>query len=996
MGDGSGKGSSLETTSPSSKLQAAFAGTPVLPREGHGLKLGGWPVAMELTDQQVEGTPALDAAGSSLGKRDSEGGAEQPVMKKSRAESGDAEAPRDVPDDEDPDLARAIQLSLEGTTAQDSRTAPFPDRQRSTNTTASAVSKELEEMAPATAAAASSASRASGGGMPASGASDAGASAAAGVAPATSEDGDSFTCPVCWDPVACAARPPCGHMLCRVCAQQLLRDGGARCPQCRAEVAEAELQGSPTADAAALELAKRTLDVDAFAEWEQRLADGKALDARATTGAAASSGDDQQTNATICAELRFLASAAPTSSGKCKVCAQKIARHDLRIHAHGGGFTHLGCMDFAAGLTAARDHAREKAGVPGAEVILNVVTTPEFHGPCRLSEEQLDALKQKLREPAGNQPWWCVVRHKGPLWADEDDELDGLLSEDDMDDSDSDSNSDDDDLHDDDDDDDDDDDRHHHHHDVPSGAFMARLNSGGNPVRISTSLTVSAAPTDRARCVHCGEAIPRGSPRLHESTGAGFRHWHCRDFQTEWTSACSAARPGDDDTVSLEVRSNVDPTGIGTLDRQGVQLLKQILRESTELLPDWVWVRHRGTLWSSSNGTPRPAAGNLERLLSGDAGNIDADNDQGNGAAALGPGARALLREAMGAAAASRPHAGSGRTTSAGNRNTHSAGGSFEDYISDDHSDADSADEEDSSDEAAIAQAGHLGAALGGVLSLMPGAREEDGHGQDEEPEPWAKVSLSYITSAAPSDRGKCKACGQAIAQGSLVVAERLGGGHCHFGCKDFVKEVTDACLQARAGPCQECFLARPVGANEDISPAEAERQVALTIAVDIESRSDRFSVRVPFEARIASSMSLTISHLRVLCSAVLAPTSSSCTTKLRWHAGLWKRRQIGSLGGSGPRTYVARFGRAPLLGRTSTWTTIRTRTTTRTVILPVARKRTVKTATATSALQPGCFNSGFARPRNVDLSIKRGFWRLCSSRSAFRCACQARITPTL
>eukprot|EP01044_Picomonas_judraskeda_P002890 COSAG03_NODE_222_length_10374_cov_5.932360_7_plen_809_part_00 len=808
---------------------------------------------MNRTDQQAEGTLPLDAAGSSLGKRDSDGGGvEQPVTKKSRDAPGDVEPPRDVPDDDDADLARAIQLSLEGTAAQDRPTSPSPDRQRTTSSTASAVSSHTEEIAPATATAASSASRASGGGTPASGAPDAGVSAAAAVVPATSEDGDSFTCPVCWDPVACAARPPCGHMLCRVCAQQLLRDGGARCPQCRAEVAEAKLQGSPTADAAALELAKRTLDADAFVEWEQRLADGKALDARATAGAAASSGDDQHTNATTSAELRFLASAAPTGSCKCKVCAQKIARHDLRIHAHGGGFTHLGCMDFAAGLTAARDHAREKAGIPGAEVILNVVTTPEFHGPCRLSEEQLDALKQKLREPAGNQPWWCVVRHKGPLWADEDDELDGLLSEDDMDDSDSDSDSDDDDLGDD--DDDDDDRHHHHHHDVPSGAFMARLTSGGNPVRISTSLTVSAAPTDRARCVGCSEAIPRGSPRLHEPTGTGFRHWHCRDFQTEWTSACSAARPGNNDTVSLEVRSNVDPTGIGNLDRPMVQLLKQILRSSAELLPDWVWVRHRGTLWSSSNGTPRPAAGNLERLLGGDASHADAGDDQGNGAAALGPGATALLREAMGAAAASRPHAGSGPTTSGGNRNTHAAGGSFEDYISDDHSDADSADEEDSSDEAAIAQAGHLGAALGGVLSLMPG--EEDGHGQDEEPEPWAKVSLSYITSAAPSDRGKCKACGQAIAQGSLVVAERQGGGHCHFGCKDFVKAVTDACLQARAGPCQECFIARPVGANEDASAAEAERQVALTIAVDIESRSDRFSVRVPFEARIASSMS--------------------------------------------------------------------------------------------------------------------------------------------
>ena len=166
----------------------------------------------------------------------------------------------------------------------------------------------------------------------------------------------------------------------------------------------------------------------------------------------------------------------------------------------------------------------------------------------------------------------------------------------------------------------------------------------------------------------------------------------------------------------------------------------------------------------------------------------------------------------------------------------------------DDDIDDDSADEEDSSDEAAIAQAGHLGAALGGFLSLdnvtsgMPGARGGD---DIDESEPWAKVSLSYTTSAAPSDRGKCKACGQAIAQGSLVVAERQGGGYCHFGCKDFFKEVTDACVTARAGPSQELFVPRPVAAAEGAGSSEQERQVALTIAVDVESRSDRITVCV-------------------------------------------------------------------------------------------------------------------------------------------------------
>jgi hypothetical protein len=255
----------------------------------------------------------------------------------------------------------------------------------------------------------------------------------------------------------------------------------------------------------------------------------------------------------------------------------------------------------------------------------------------------------------------------------------------------------------------------------------------------------------------------------------------------------------------------------------------------------------------------------------------------------------------MGAAAADSWHARPMvpvRRRAARRQGSNAAGGSFLDYpVADDDSDEDSADEEDSSDEAAIAQAGHLGAALGGALSLHDAANLEtnqisadeadraglvdaldelDRAGLVDEPEPWAKISLSYVTSAAPSDRGKCKTCGQAIAQGSLVVAERQGGGHCHFGCKDFEKEVTEACLEARAGPCQERFVARPVGADEDVGSSEAERQVALTLAVDIESRSDRLTVRVPSEpTRLAFSKAWIVSDLTcvyfdLLCCSVI------------------------------------------------------------------------------------------------------------------------------
>ena len=102
---------------------------------------------MNRTDQQAEGTLPLDAAGSSLGKRDSDGGGvEQPVTKKSRDAPGDVEPPRDVPDDEDADLARAIQLSLEGTAAQDRPTSPSPDRQRTTSSTAASRSSSSTDV----------------------------------------------------------------------------------------------------------------------------------------------------------------------------------------------------------------------------------------------------------------------------------------------------------------------------------------------------------------------------------------------------------------------------------------------------------------------------------------------------------------------------------------------------------------------------------------------------------------------------------------------------------------------------------------------------------------------------------------------------------------------------------------------------------------------------------------------------------------------------------
>jgi hypothetical protein len=832
-----------------------------------------------------DGEQAARGPAPASAKRTSEGGPEdeQPETKKPRVSAAAAAAaPRAEPefvvhdDDDDADLARAIALSLEGSGGA----GAAADARSSSGASAPA-------QAAAAAAAASPSAAAAAAAAPAGAATA--ASAPAASAAASSGDSDAITCPVCWDPVACAAQPPCGHMLCRVCAQQLLRDGGARCPQCRAEVAEAALQGSPAADTAAAALAKSTLDAEGLAEWQQRLADGKALAARAASAASASSdGDRGASAAKVDAELRFMASAAPTGSGKCKICAEKIAKRDTRLHAH-GGFIHLGCTDFAGELARAREKARKTAGVPDAEVVLTVLTTPEFHGPCCLSEEQLVALKQKLREPAGSQPWWCVVRHKGSLWADEADEDDLPSDDDDLDDDDSDSDSDSDE------DDDDDDDDGGDGGGAPSSAHIDQLTRGGSPARISMSLTVSAAPTDRARCAGCGEAIPRGSPRLHEATGTGFRHWHCRDFQQEWTAAGEAARQrqGDSGTVWLEIRSNVDPAGIGGLDRSMVQLLKQILRSTAELMPSWMWVRHRGTLWESNYGTPRAGAGagaglhvgaaaaaaaplgaagsdaaargqteNEEDLFgqlfggtgaSGSDASVDGHPRSGGLAHQLArgglsaPEARAAMREMIEATVHQRADRGAAAAGGGGARSDTAHGSDSGD---------DSADDEDSSDESAIAQAGRLGAALGGMdlsgvlAQYLAGGHADhdemdDDDSEDDEDledddrhgagasEPWGKVNLSYTTSAAPSDRGKCKVCGQAIAQGSVVFAERQGGGSCHLGCKDFFKELSDACHKARAGPSQERYVAQCAATEPAAAATGATAAAAAAAAAD-------------------------------------------------------------------------------------------------------------------------------------------------------------------
>ena len=766
------------------------------------------------------------------------------------------------------ELARTSALIEQ---AKAAAAAAAPGSKRSSDGDGQDASKRRRAASDSASGAAAAGSTAAAAAAAAAGGAGVGKGAAAAAASVSLiPESEAVRCPVCWDPVAHAAKPPCGHLLCRVCARQMFRGGAdARCPQCRATVAESELQDCAAADAKAEALAKSTMDAEGFAEWEQRRADGAALAGRHGAPAAddGARGADEVGGAAAAAapsaaerpasegeaHRRYMASAAPNGSGKCVHCKLKIGRGEVRLH-EGGGFVHLACKDFAQDCADERNAIRERLGA-GAQVVVNVVTNPEAHGPCGLNDEQLAELRRKLREPAGSQPWWCVVRHSGRLWAGEaEEEEDEIPSEDEFDDFDPSSS-------------DDEDDDHPALRDAVEQYARAMAGPDERP-QVTAELMVSAAPTGRARCAGCGLAIPRNSPRLHEATGTGFRHFHCRDFNQEWTACAEAARQGEEGDVSLTVRTNIDAEGVSGIDRGMVRLLKQMMRSTGEALPDWVSVRHRGSFWEANLGTPRPGdssargrgpagasgastgasaeAGATAGATAGAAAGGGAARDWSEAQAAAADDAERARAASASAAAESRPRgtrrrpraesaaaAAPQRRSGGGDAAGPAAAGDsagrpaaaaiFARASLTSSSDEDEVDGEEAgrgapppfgyaADPELNQQYLALGSAAEGILAPeynedpmnldaaaveMAGALGAalGGHFRSmRPPEAWASITLSYTASAAPTDRSRCRVCSQAIAQvrGSLPLLARENAQGC-VGCRRALSGFTTA-----------------------------------------------------------------------------------------------------------------------------------------------------------------------------------------------------------
>ena len=156
--------------------------------------------------------------------------------------------------------------------------------------------------------------------------------AEADAAKAAVADDIDCSCPVCMDPVACAAKAQCGHALCWTCAHQICRvaddDHPAHCPMCRAVIREHEdeagrngtLGRCAAMDAAADRLAAETMDTTALAMWKEKREEGEAIVSRIEedrdVGRAyrVTAGDGYAS-----LEIHLAASIAPSGRAVCKV-----------------------------------------------------------------------------------------------------------------------------------------------------------------------------------------------------------------------------------------------------------------------------------------------------------------------------------------------------------------------------------------------------------------------------------------------------------------------------------------------------------------------------------------------------------------------------------------------------------------------------------------------------------------------------------------------------
>lgn len=248
-----------------------------------------------------------------------------------------------------------------------------------------------------------------------------------------------LSCPICLELAAFVAKPPCGHVLCWTCSHQLFGSPAAnkpvRCPQCRSELEERQLQSSPEIDALVDRLAAEVLDDGARADWAQRKKDGAGLYARARAqqngkqvAARSSVHAKQRAEQRQLISLGYTFSCAPSSRAVCRAesCKQRIERGRLRLD-HSTGFLHAGCHDFQRELDAAC--TAERVGVNAcSELTVTMAATVQPPHGLRLKERaqwtrDIESLKEQLRATGGNRPWWLTVEMGGNLFANEREEV---------------------------------------------------------------------------------------------------------------------------------------------------------------------------------------------------------------------------------------------------------------------------------------------------------------------------------------------------------------------------------------------------------------------------------------------------------------------------------------------------------------------------------------------------------------------------------------------